>query len=375
MSNPTVRTGSHRLFATIGAVLIVLLVSLLVSLRAARDSAALPPDAFARDTDALREELRSSRVRRLFLDIKGRDPAGWDDASLRRWTQSPLGTREIEARLRSERPLVGVHYFTWYRHEAGEWRNDATAVPAGAPMPALGWYNSRSQGVMDAHIVQMLAAGIDFVIVHVITELPESWALATQFFNRLHGTRLEAAVMLDGLHDTAPFAKGIWARKAAEAFTAHPKYFMLHGRPLLILFAASIDFTLPGIAMRNVYWTPDYAPGENTFNSGPLLPDDWPFWMPTPQRAVNGIVPVIPGYVDRHLEREHPMEYSRRDGRMYHDQWQRALAERPELIIVYSWNEHFEQTAIEPTDAWGDRYVVWTECYAAHARRGTVGRC
>jgi len=90
---------------------------------------------------------------------------------------------------------------------------------------------------------------------------------------------------------------------------------------------------------------------------------------------VNGVVPVIPGYIDRHLGREHPMEHPRRDGRMYHDQWQRALAERPELIIVYSWNEHFEQTAIEPTDAWGDRYVRWTACYAAHARRGTVGPC
>jgi hypothetical protein len=60
---------------------------------------------------------------------------------------------------------------------------------------------------------------------------------------------------------------------------------------------------------------------------------------------------------------------------MYHDQWQRALALRPELIIVYSWNEYFEQTAIEPTVVWGDRYLQWTTCYISHAHAGTAGPC
>jgi hypothetical protein len=69
------------------------------------------------------------------------------------------------------------------------------------------------------------------------------------------------------------------------------------------------------------------------------------------------------------------MEHPRNNGQMYHEQWQRALALHPEFIIVYSWNEHFERTAIEPTVAWGDQYVQWTACYAAHAHAGREGTC
>jgi len=86
-------------------------------------------------------------------------------------------------------------------------------------------------------------------------------------------------------------------------------------------------------------------------------------------------VPVVPGYVDTHLGRERSMEYPRASGQMYREQWQRALVLRPEMIVVYSWNEYFEQTAIEPTEAWGDQYLKWTACYIAHAHRGTTGAC
>jgi hypothetical protein len=378
MSSSATLPGRRRPFAAIGILLIVLLASLLVSLRAARDDAAPDAGARARDAAASRAASRRARVRQLFIDIKGRDPAGWDEASVDRWTRSPLGTHEIARRLRSERPLVGVHYFTWYRpgDDGGEWGSSATAVPAGTPMPALGWYDSNDTDVMDAHISQIATAGFDFVILNVVAESPESWAVTKQFFNQLRGTPLRAAVMLDGLYDTQPFAKALWVKKAVAEFTAHPNYFMLHGRPLLAVFAAPIDFAVPGITLRNVYWAPEYAPGANRFNpSLDIQREDWPFWAPTPQPLVNGVVPVIPGYHDTHLKRERQMEHPRRDGRTYHEQWQRALAQRPELVIVYSWNEHFEQTAIEPTEAWGDRYLQWTACYAAHARRGTTGTC
>jgi hypothetical protein len=159
-------------------------------------------------------------------------------------------------------------------------------------------------------------------------------------------------------------------------FTTHPNYLRLHGQPLIALFGAPVDFAEDRALLRNVYWTPQYTPGANTFNEdSALLPHDWPFWAPTPPPVMNGVVPVMPGYSDTHLGRERRLEHPRRDGQTYHEQWQRALAQKPELIIVYSWNEHFEQTAIEPTDAWGTRYLRWTACYTAHARRGTAGRC
>jgi hypothetical protein len=315
-------------------------------------------------------------VRQLFLEIKGRDPAGVDGASLRRWVASPFGTAEIARRLRAERPLIGVHYFAWYRDREGGWGNDATLVAPGAPKPVLGWYDSGDPSVMDVHIAQMSAAGFDFAVVNLIVHAPDSWDQTRQFFNRLRRGTLKAAVMLDGLNGRPASEKAQWIEKAVRAFTPFPNYLTLHGRPLVALFSAPADVAAPDVTLRNVYWTRRYEPGANTFNPGFALDDrDWPFWAPFPQPIINGVVPVIPGYGDTHLGRERRMEHPRRDGTTYHEQWQRALALRPELILVYSWNEHFEETAIEPTDTWGDRYMRWTACYAAHARRGTSGAC
>jgi hypothetical protein len=87
------------------------------------------------------------------------------------------------------------------------------------------------------------------------------------------------------------------------------------------------------------------------------------------------MVPVIPGYNDARLGRPQTMVYARDDGRYYGQQWQRALALHPELIIVYGWNEYFEETAIEPSNAWGYRYLELSACYIAQAHRGTTEDC
>jgi hypothetical protein len=51
------------------------------------------------------------------------------------------------------------------------------------------------------------------------------------------------------------------------------------------------------------------------------------------------------------------------------------LSLHPDVILVYSWNEFFERTAVEPTDAWGDEYVRLSACFIGHAHRGTRGDC
>jgi len=333
-------------------------------------------DDIQRELAASFEARRMARVRQAFVDSIGRDPAGWDNSSLRRWVDSEFAPSEIRRRLAAQKPAVGIHYFAWYEGEAREWGNGGTFVGTGAPKPTLGWYLSSDPTVIDTHLAQMAAAGFDFIIVHINADTPGSWTTAHKIFGQLGRYGLQAAVMLDGLYTRPATLKATWVNKAKAEFAGHPQYFFLHGKPLIMLYSAAADFAIPGVVLRNVYWTDNYAPGGNTFNPSRLLyPRDWPFWSPTPQPVVNGVVPIVPGYVDTHLGRERSMEYPRNDGRMYHEQWQRALALRPELILVYSWNEYFEQTGIESTDAWGDRYLRWTACYVAHARRGTTGPC
>ena len=71
------------------------------------------------------EGRRVAAVRDALREVQGRDPAGWDNASVRRWTESGLTPAEIKLRVANQRPLVGVHYFTWYQqrqHELGQRR-------------------------------------------------------------------------------------------------------------------------------------------------------------------------------------------------------------------------------------------------------------
>jgi hypothetical protein len=333
-------------------------------------------DTAQRDIANLPEARRVAAVRQLFIEMFGRDPSGWDDPTLRRWVDSPFGLADIRNRLAAQRPIVGVHYFAWYQPDAGGWRNHATRVPADSPKPALGWYDSGNTDVMATHIRQMEETGFDFVAVHVIPALPHTWSNARAFVDRLSGHRLNAALVLDSLYNEPAAVKARWVEKTRQEFGTNSHYLRLHGQPLVMLFSTRLDFDVPGVALRNVYWSYRYDPGKNPFNGNLRLePRDWPFWAPTPQPIANGLVPVIPGYTDAALGRQQSMVHERNNGQMYREQWQRALELHPEVILVYSWNEYFERTAIEPTDSWGAQYLRMTACFIGHAHRGTTGVC
>jgi hypothetical protein len=333
-------------------------------------------DAAGREIMRLPEARRIDGVRQLFIEVFGRDPRGWDDPGLRRWVDSPFGLTEIRNHLREQRPLVGIHYFAWYRPDPAGWSNDVTRMPADSPKPWLGWYDSGDTDVITTQIRQIEDAGFDFVAVHVIPALPRTWRNAGTFFGSLSGHRLQAALVLDGLYDASPSTKAMWVEMAKAEFVTNTHYLRLHGEPLVMLFSTRLDFDAPGFVLRNVYWSYRYDPGGNPFNgNGALESRDWPFWAPTPQPLANGMVPVIPGYTDVELGRSRPMLHPRNNGQMYREQWQRALALHPEVILVYSWNEYFERTAIEPTDAWGDQYLRMSTCFIEAAHRGRVADC
>jgi hypothetical protein len=336
----------------------------------------LPVDEVEQRLASSPEAKRIDEVRQAFRDVLQRDPAGWDTASLRYWVESALSVPDIRARLRSQRPLVGIHYFSWYQSIKGRWGNGATFVDSGAPTPSLGRYESRDAAVIDTHISQMVDAGFDFVIVQLVPKTEWNWDNVHAFFQRLKGRPLRAAIMLDDLYKAEPAVKAAWVDRVKKEFFGYPNYFSYQGRPLVSRLASRVDIAGPGVTLRNVYWTNRYGPGANTFNlDNVLYPSDWPFWAETPPPLVNGVVAVMPGYIDTHLGRDDPMVHPRNDGRLYHEQWQHALAQRPELILVYSWNEYFEQSAIEPTVRWGDSYLRWTKCYIGHAHAGTSGGC
>jgi hypothetical protein len=335
----------------------------------------LDVDAVRRRIAMLPEARRVAAVRQLFIETFGRDPREWDDPSLRRWVNSPYTIAEIRSGLRAQRPFVGVHFFMWYLPING-WGNGLTSVAADAPQPLIGRYDSSDTDVIATQIKQMEDAGFDFVLVHIVFNGPRTWTNARIFMDRLSGHRLKAAIVLDGLYTETPATKAMWVQKVKEEYAGDSRYLRLSGQPLIVLYSARIDFDVPGAILRNMYWAPRYDPGSNAFNGTLRLePRDWPFWAPTPQPLANGMVPVMPGYTDAALGRPRSMVHERNDGQMYREQWERALALHPDVILVYSWNEYFERTAIEPTDAWGNQYLRMTACFIGHAHRGTTGTC
>jgi hypothetical protein len=78
--------------------------------------------------------------------------------------------------------------------------------------------------------------------------------------------------------------------------------------------------------------------------------------------AMNGHIPVMPGYNDLRLQRKPqsaPM-VPRRDGHTLVEQFRAATASGAGTILIYSWNEYFEDTQIEPTLEYGDFYLELT---------------
>ncbi len=323
------------------------------------------------------EALRAAEVRAAFQEALGRDPAGDDNTSLRRWMATPLTGSEIAGRLRAQRPLIGVHYFPWYRPSPQGWGNGATVVRPSEGRPNTGFYDSSDPAVVDQHIKQMEAAGFDFAIINLPPGQPQVTQNTSLFFERLQGHKLKAAVMLDGLFTYTSADKTRLVQDAVSRFTVSPSYLQVDGLPVIYLHASPVaDLQVPSVTLKNLYWTFTYAQGHNTFNQrGFLYPEEAPFWSTSPQQVINGVVPVIPGYTDKHLGRSFSMDHPRDNGALYKAQWERALALHPDTIMVYSWNEHFEETAIEPTDTWGDQYLRLTACYVALAQQGAIGSC
>jgi len=79
---------------------------------------------------------------------------------------------------------------------------------------------------------------------------------------------------------------------------------------------------------------------------------------------------VSPGYDDTHInDGRTPRVTDREDGRYYERQWQAALDMRADWIVITTWNEWLENTGIEPSGRYGDKYLSITRDQIARFRR------
>jgi hypothetical protein len=66
----------------------------------------------------------------------------------------------------------------------------------------------------------------------------------------------------------------------------------------------------------------------------------------------------MPGFDERLIgDRVNPRHYDRDDGEYFKRELNAALQAKPQWIRLYTWNEYPENTHIEPSKNFGDKYL------------------
>ncbi len=290
-------------------------------------------------------------------------------------------------------PLVLAFYYSWF--DATTWSYDKLSDLPATP------YESRDRGVMARHIEQAQAAGIDALLVAWYGPYGDS----NQTEPNLTALLDEAAARnfkIGILFETdSPFFGGVGDLAAAlqhaqSVHFPHPAYLRADGRPIVFFWrphSYSID------AWRNIrnQVDPGYrdlwiSEGVDTgylsvFDGHHLYSNTWnppadlgainqkfANLVSTAQNQFNGeklwVSTVMPGYDDSRIRGGYGFVRSREDGAYYSRAWEAAIASRPDWVVITSFNEWPEGTYIEPSAAFGDRYLQLTRTWSSRFKSG-----
>lgn len=294
----------------------------------------------------------------------------------------------------SGRPMVGTFLYLWYGYNSTDHRwtgglgtshwND-TSSGLVKDRPSLGYYASLDNKTLGIQLSEMKAAGISMIIV--------SW------WGRGNATQSGNSATLDGAINNATLnlfrylesTKGLWNFKVAlmvEPFNSsydmtphdyvnlygyvYTNYYKpfnnlaMHwqGKPLLLSFNApwsdagrlpwndSFTYRLVGSSPNSVDWY--FWVGMNFLDAsgGNAQPQNY---ASDPTISGDGEVAIAPRYDDYYLwsagERPGFMRFDyRMSEQMYSAEWHYVLGQKSgvRLVLLYSWNEYHERTAIEP---------------------------
>ncbi len=289
-------------------------------------------------------------------------------------TTAPISAQE-------EGPLVLAFYYAWY--DQNTWTSGTVADQPQAP------YVSADAAVMERHIDQAMAAGIDAFVV--------SWYGPQEANNQ---TEANLRQLLDiaaakGFKIAVDFeTKGPFfpdRDSVSEALryllanhAQHPAYLKYAGKPVIFFWrqqrfsvsqwqeirssvdpnrtslwiaeGTDIDYqsVFDGHHLYSIAWSPDV---DHTL-------DDWSFRVRQyeHQQGVDRlwVATVMPGYDDTGTTRSDAFAVDRRQGAYYQESWAAARDSHPDWVIITSFNEWVEGTMIEPSATYGNLYLDLT---------------
>jgi hypothetical protein len=299
---------------------------------------------------------------------------------------SAVPPREGASRRADLEPMVWAFYYPWYSLD--DWDSDQLVDHPAEP------YASSSPQAITRHIEQAQAAGIDGFIV-------SWWGPGTQTDRNLV-TLLDLAeerdfkvaiyfeTLVNGIEreENQIFA---WVAHAIRTYGSHPAYMRIDGKPLIVLWATNAVTYRDWVVVSNAlyiqgleaallgmgYCSPnlelfdgyhDYAVFSypdlfQTYAWAARMARYYPLLMDNPESKIFAAT-VQPGYDDRLLpDRGGGQVQGRLDGDTYRATFEAALASDPDWIFITSWNEWWETTQIEPSQAYGDLYLQITREY------------
>ena len=271
------------------------------------------------------------------------------------------------------KPVVLAHYYIWFT--PGSWNR------AKKDIPLAGRYSSDDIDVMRTHVRQAQAAGIDGFIVSwkstpqldsrlanlVTVAAEQGFKLAVTYqgldFNRtpLPAARISADLdLFAGTYGDNPvfdiFGKPLVVvtgtpvmTRATVAKIAEP------ARKRLLILASDKNVKsyerIADVVDGNLYYWSSVNPHTHKGFAEKLIS------FGKAVRAYGGIwvAPVAPGFDARMVGGMSSVD--RMDGETLRAEWNAAISSGPAAVGVISWNEFSENTHVEPSEAYGNRYL------------------
>lgn len=279
------------------------------------------------------------------------------------------------------KPPVLAFYYAWY--EESTWTSGRTADTPSTT------YRSADPAAIERHVAQAKGAGIDAFVQSWYGPQVENNQTETNFRVLLETAaryQFQAAVDVEVMGPFFPDRNAVQAALATLLATHvhHPAYFRFQGKPV-IFFWRQQRFSLAEWAQireavdpnRTTYWIAEGVDlsFQEVFDGHHLYSIAW---ANNPQAELNKWPPrlkqvearlgvdklwvatAMPGYNDLKLPRSNAFARDRRAGAYYRESWAAAQATSPDMIIITSFNEWLEGTAIEPSITYGDFYLDLT---------------
>ena len=268
----------------------------------------------------------------------------------------------VDARPDTPGPGVAIFYYTWYGTPAldGAWQHwgQGGATPpsrvASSYYPTRGAYSSSDAAVTRAHMREIVAAGVDTVVV-------SWWGPGSTEARRF--ADVARAARQSGLAVAAHLEP--WTGRTPETTVEAIRGLARQGVSDFYVYDSTLDADerwaaalapLEGVRVLANTWLPGRAARggfDGLYSYDVLVHDGRSFRRVCSAARRLGLIcapSVGPGF-DARPATAITAVASRRDGRRYDAMWRAAIDARPDLITVTSYNEWHEGTQIEPARA------------------------